>query len=160
MWIGPSVEAVWGPPSHRIAGILYRTLESVLTRRCARRYRTGVLFRCTEFRSGQEISRPQDDDASEMHIQVECRGLTRIALRLRVRALGDTNYEIRCALEGDTVHRLVYRWPGQANRALRRTSHLAQDLARSLFDEVDQRVGRHLPSGVWERGGSEGPMLS
>lgn len=132
------------PSSQQLAGRLYRSLETSLTRVCARRYKTGVLLRCTEFQKGPATPDTGVEESSEMHIRIEYRDLVQMKVHLRVTALGENRYEIQCGIAEGHSCQFVHRWPEDVDTVLSWTSSLGQSLTAFLLKEVDARIGRFI----------------
>lgn len=118
-----------------IASVLYRSLETALTRQCAQRYNTGIVLRCLAEAS---------EDVPEMRIRVDCRGLTEMPVRLAVGHAGGNVYDVTCSVEGGDSHRFSYSVPGQSASRVACAPHLGEEIATFLRGELERRLGRIL----------------
>ena len=139
------------PPSRlthsQLSEALYRTLKVALDRQCATRYNVGIELRCLETSSEGEV---------EVKLCVECNGLTQMPVRLSGIHVGGNVYEIVCCVEGGASHRFSYSLPVPTGAQLSCMSHVSEEVAAFLREELERRLGRLL----LQRSGSSGPSVS
>lgn len=125
--------------AHRVADVLYRSLEMVFPARCAERYGTEVT-----------INRTRDSTSTDTHlteVSVKCSDLIQMSVRFTVSHAGGNVYDVRCAVEDGPTHRFTYSLPSSAAMSFLREPGLNQELANFLFGELECRLGRRLLRG-------------
>jgi hypothetical protein len=123
------------PSRAHLSSVLYRSLETALTRQCARRYNVGIVLRCPKEAS---------EDDPELKVRVECPGLTQMPVRITVSHAGGNVYDIICNVEEGDTHRFSYSLPGRTKTQRSCAPHLGEELATFLRGELERRLGRIL----------------
>ena len=123
--------------SDRLMGVLYRSLESALTKQCARRYDAGLRLRCGRVSS----------DGTKMRIHLHCRGLAQMPVRVVVSHVGGNVYDVLCAVEDGSARRFSYSRPGEGGTSLSYAPALGEKVATFLLGELEKRLGRMLLKG-------------
>lgn len=123
------------PSQGQLSDALYQSLETALTRQCARRYNVGIVLRCPK---------EATEDDPELKVRVECPGLTQMPVRLTVSHAGGNVYDVTCSVEEGDSHRFSYSLPGRTEAQVSCASHVGEDLATFLRGELERRLGRML----------------
>ena len=123
--------------SDRIAEVLYRSLEAALVRRCARDYDAGIVLR----------RQHGNGEATKLKVQVYCRGLAQMPVRVVVTHVGGTVYDLLCAVEGGGTRRFSYSRPPDGATAVSVAPALGEKVAAFLLGELERRLGRMLLKG-------------
>ena len=123
--------------AERIAEVLYRSLEAALIRRCARDYDAEIVL----LREGG------GEDGTKLQMQVRCRGLTRMPVRVVVTHVGGTIYDVLSAVEKGGTRRFSYSRPPDGATAVLNAPALGEKVAAFLLGELERRLGRMLLKG-------------
>ncbi|MEF8816649.1 MAG: hypothetical protein V5A20_05435 [Salinibacter sp.] len=114
----------------QVADVIYRSLESALSQRCAELYDMDVT--CT-------------DSELPMEIQVQCKGRLGMHLQVTVEHVGGNVYDVFCTIEEGASCQLTYGYPEDAGTPLPLCPRLGRKCAAFVLDELEQRLGRwHL----------------
>jgi len=119
-------------PPHNIAALIYHNLETALKNEYARRFDADVILR----RTGDS------DDASEITMRVEYKGLSDLSAELDVTHAGGETYDVHCTVQGGADRRLSYSVPKDMATQLSQGPHLGQKLATFLLEELEKRLER------------------
>lgn len=123
--------------SRRIADVVYRSLKTAIKQQCTRRHAEGVKLRRLNRTSANRL----------MRLQLGCRDLVQMAVRVTVTHAGDNVYDIVCKIEDGPSRRISFGLPAGAGTALSRAPCLGQKLGHFLLGELEQRLGRRsLPT--------------
>lgn len=122
-------------PSPRLAEVLRKSLETALAGQCAQRYDAEVSVQILDISS---------DETLKMRLQVQCRSLTKMPVKLTLKPAGGNIYDVLCTVEDGNSHRFSYSLPGPTETKLSHAPYLGQELATFLREELEKRLGRLL----------------
>ena len=126
--------------SVEVAHSLYDPLEAGLCQQCADRYDAHLGVQRLEVRRVDD----NQNDVSVMKVQVSCRGLTKMPVRLLITCSSTSSYDVLCTVEDGSTHRFSYHLPGRTAPTIRQLVPLAEDVATFLRRELENRLGRLL----------------
>lgn len=115
--------------------MVYRSLETALTKAYARQYDAGPVLR--------QIAETSDDGSS-MYLQVDYQKRPGLLVELAVTHHGGPNYEVLCSVETGSSRRFSYSVPRHTGTRLSRTPYLGQKLAEFLLSELEKHLGHHV----------------
>lgn len=124
-------------PSRRVADVVYRSLKTAVKQQCTRRHARDVMLCRLNWSSESQL----------MRLQLECRDLIQMTVRVTVTHVGANVYDVMCEIEDGPSRRFSYGLPAGAGTALSRAPRLGQKLGHLLLGELEQRLGRRsLPT--------------
>lgn len=140
--------------AHRVAILLYRSLERALREQFDRRYKAEVGLRPLgelasvtlgeAASSGVASDGDRSDDAAVMRFRVDCRGLTQMPVRFVVTPVRQRTYDVFCGVENGATHRFSFCLPGEGRADLSDVPCLGRDVATFLRGELERRLGQLL----------------
>lgn len=119
---------------HSVLTVVYRSLETALTRQFARRYDAGLLLRLVD----------RSEDGRKMDLRVNCRGLIDMSVDFVVTHVGGNVYDVLCTVENEASRRFSYSLPRRTETALSNAPYLGREIAAFLLDQLEKRLGRLL----------------
>jgi len=122
------------PSLHRIADVVYHSLETALTEQCSRDHDTDVVLGRRERTAADQ----------PMVVKIECPNQGRLTAQIGIRHVGGNVYDVRCEVENGASRRFTYSQPRRSGTTLSRAPSLGQKLGRFLLDELQHHLGRRL----------------
>ena len=117
-----------------VLNVVYRSLETALTRQFARRYDAGLLLRLVD----------RSDDGRRMDLRIHCRGLMEMSVDFVATHVGGNVYDVLCTVENEASRRFSYSLPRRTGAVLSHAPYLGREIATFLLDQLEKRLGRLL----------------
>ena len=121
--------------SNRVLGMLFRSLETALTRQFARRYDAGIALRPDR----------QSEDEAKMQVHLLCQGRVDVPVQIEVHHVGGNVYDVKCAVENGGSRQFVHCFRTHKDRnAFRCAPALKRKMTLFLLEELEKKYGRKL----------------
>jgi len=116
--------------SHRLANVIYRSLEPAIQEQCTERVLEHVKLRRLTGSTANQL----------MRFQLDARNCTQMVVSLTATHMAANIYDVVCEVEGGTSHRLTYRLPAGTRPTRVTAPQLGQKVAHFLLDELERQL--------------------
>ena len=122
------------PTCHRIADVIYRSLETAITEQCSRHHDADVTV----------TRRERTSAVQPMRVQIRLPDRGQIEAHIAISHVGGNVYDVRCEVEEGASRRFTYSQPRRSGTTLSQAPCLGQKLGTFLLGELAEHLGRRL----------------